>query len=210
MDDRKIVTITSYKGGVGKTTTAIHLSCFFQQRLGETLLIDGDPNRSCLSWSKRGTEPFPVQVVDEKAATRYIPKFQHLLIDTPARPDAADLEALAEGCDLLILPTTPDALSLDALMLNIAALEQLKVKKYRVLITAIPPHPNPDGDLAREALTEAGVPLFKKGIRRMVAFQRASQDGVPVYAVVGDSRRRIAWRDYEDVGEEVLEILKNG
>ena len=36
------ITVTNYKGGVGKTTTAVHLAAYFQ-RLAPTLLIDGDP-----------------------------------------------------------------------------------------------------------------------------------------------------------------------
>ena len=36
-----IITVTSYKGGVGKTTTAIHLATYLQT-LAPTLLIDGE------------------------------------------------------------------------------------------------------------------------------------------------------------------------
>ena len=39
-----IITVTSYKGGVGKTTTAIHLAAYLQT-LAPTLLVDGDHGR---------------------------------------------------------------------------------------------------------------------------------------------------------------------
>ena len=39
------ITVTHYKGGVGKTTTAVHLAAYLQQQ-APTLFIDGDPVRS--------------------------------------------------------------------------------------------------------------------------------------------------------------------
>jgi cellulose biosynthesis protein BcsQ len=48
-----IITVTSHKGGVGKTTTAIHLAAYLQ-RLAPTLLVDGDAIRSATKWSQRG------------------------------------------------------------------------------------------------------------------------------------------------------------
>ncbi len=47
---KKIVTITGYKGGVGKSTTAVHLATFFSE-IGKTVLVDGDQNRTALAWS---------------------------------------------------------------------------------------------------------------------------------------------------------------
>ena len=40
-----IITVASFKGGVGKTTTAVHLAAFLNES-SPALLIDGDPNRS--------------------------------------------------------------------------------------------------------------------------------------------------------------------
>lgn len=195
-----IITVASFKGGVGKTTTAVHLAAYLQPK-GETLLIDGDPNRSATGWAKRGNLPF--KVIDERQAAKHAPKYQHIVIDTQARPEQEDLEALAEGCDLLVLPTTPDALSLDALMQTVDALKSLGSEKFRILITRIPSKPRRDGAEAREMLSEAGLPLFIGGIREGVAFQKAALAGVPVN-LVSDPRAGIAWRDYQHIGQEVM------
>jgi chromosome partitioning protein len=109
-----IVTVASFKGGQAKTTTAVHLAALMNAAK-PILLVDGDPNRSATSWNRR--KGFPFRVVDEKQAVRFAKEFDHVVIDTQARPTKEDLKELAEGRDLLIVPLTPDALSLDTLFL---------------------------------------------------------------------------------------------
>lgn len=195
-----IITVAAFKGGVGKTTSAVHLASFLQG-LKPTLLVDGDPNRSATNWSKRGTLPFTV--VDERQAAKYSRQFEHIVIDTEARPEEEDLKALAEGADLLIIPTTPDALSLDALRQTVKALKTLGSERFRILITMVPPKPSRDGEEARAMLSDAELPVFESQIRRLAAFQKAALAGVPV-SVVPDPRAKEGWKDYCNIGEEVL------
>ena len=197
-----ILTVCGFKGGCGKTVTAVHLSCYFARRKMPVLLIDGDPNRSCLSWSKRGSLPFPV--VDERSAPKHIPNYENIVIDTAARPDKDELAALVDGCDWLILPTPPDALAMEALSLTAQSLKQLGAESYRVLLTIVPPRPSRDGDEARAMLTNSGLPLLKSQVMRRVAFQRAALMGVPVYET--GQRGEDAWKDYLAVGKEVLSL----
>jgi chromosome partitioning protein len=195
-----ITTVASFKGGVGKSTTAVHLASYLNVR-SQTLLIDGDPNRSVTGWSKRGA--FPFQVIDERQAARYARDYQHIVIDTQARPSREDLEALAGGCDLLVIPSTPDALALDALMLTAATLNGLGAERFKVLLTICPPKPSRDAEEARAMIAEAGLPLFTGEIRRAAAFQKAALQGVVVSAVK-DPRAVDCWRDYERIGMEIL------
>src|SRR5215210_3389335 len=134
-----IVTVASFKGGVGKTVTAVHLGAYLRQS-GSTVLVDGDPNRSATGWASRGNLPF--KVVDERQAVRYAREFEHIVIDTEARPNREDVETLAGGCDLLVIPTSPDALALDALLLLVDTLEEIEANRYRALLTLIPPRPS--------------------------------------------------------------------
>lgn len=195
-----IVTVASFKGGVGKSTSAIHLAAYLQQK-APTLLIDGDLNRSVSNWATRGEPAF--KVVDERQAAKYARSYEHIVIDTPARPSRDDLKALADGCDLLIIPSTPDAFALDALMLTIEALAELDTDLYKILLTIIPPAPSKEGEKARNSLVAAGLPVFKTGVRRLIAFQRSALLGVPVYEV-DDPRSNQGWDDYQNVGKEIL------
>ena len=144
-----------------------------------------------------------MKVVDERAAPKYIRDYQNIIIDTSARPETEELQALADGCDLLLLPTTPDAMSLDALSLTVSSLKSIGVAHYQVLLTIIPPPPTRDGEEARGILTEADISLLKAGIRRLIVFQRAALQGVPVYEM-NDSKARVAWSDYVAVGKELI------
>src|SRR5829696_7457100 len=68
---KMIITVASFKGGVGKTVTAVHLAAYLRS-LGEpTVLVDGDPNRSATGWAQRGAGRLPFKVIDERQAVRF-------------------------------------------------------------------------------------------------------------------------------------------
>lgn len=202
-----IITVTGYKGGIGKSTTAIHLATYFSER-GQTILVDGDPNRTALSWAERGqgspsSKGLPFTVVDQRQAMRVVSGADFIVIDTPARPDSDDLKELAKGCELLILPTTPDIVSLEP-MLQTARV--LGAAHYRALITVVPPKPSREGELMQADLREGGVPVFETLIRRTAGFAKAALQGRPIRDL-DDARAAAAWEDYEALGNEVAALL---
>ena len=199
-----IITVASFKGGVGKTTTAVHLAAYFQ-RLDKTVLIDGDPNRSSSAWAARGSLPF--EVADEAMTAKVARAYEHLIFDTAARPDPDVLKVLADGCDVLVIPTTADGLSFDALMLTVDALRKIESARYRILITMSPPKPSRDGEIARDALSEQGLPVFATTIRHLKAFKTAGTQGIPVYDVK-DPRALFGWEDYVAIGDELAGLAK--
>jgi len=196
-----VVTVASFKGGVGKTTTAIHLADYFARHHSPPLLVDGDPNRSSTDWARRGVMPF--KVIDEGDLALHARDYEHIVIDTEARPTSVDLQALVNGCDLLVIPTTPDALALHALVLTVDALRALGAENFKILLTMVPPYPSRDGEEARALLLANSLPVFKTEIPRLVAFQKAALAGVPVHKVK-DPRAGTAGSSYELLGREVL------
>lgn len=194
-----IITIASFKGGVGKTTTAVHLAGYFAGK-GKTLLVDGDPNRSSSDWAAAGLLPFTV--MDEEEASHHARDFKHVIIDTKARPDESDLKELAAHTDLLIVPTTPDALALKATLKMLATLKEIKAKNYKLLLTMIPPPPSHDGADALELIQTSKLPSFKTQIKRYASYKKAALQGVLV-AQVRDRSARTAAAAYEQLAKEI-------
>lgn len=201
---RQFILVSGYKGGVSKTTTAIHIATFFAEKL-KTLLVDGDQNRSALRWSERGSG-LPFDLVDEHQALKTVADYEMVVIDTPARPRTDDLKDLAKGCDLLVLPTACDIGSVEA---TISTGNDLpKGVKHRILITQVPPKPSRDGEELYLELVAAKIPVFKTMIRRSVGFSKSMLDGVSIRDLK-DSRTKVAWRDYLELGKEIEQCLQD-
>jgi chromosome partitioning protein len=197
-----IVTVTSYKGGVGKTTTSIHLAAYLQ-RLAPTLLVDGDGIRSATKWSQRGTgHGLPFKVIPAAQMAKHLRDYEHVVIDTEGNPSDEDFRELAEGCDLMVIPAEPETVATDGLIHTLEKLQALKVERYKVLLTKVPPPPRTEGKQLREMLMAEGFPLFAPEIPRLAAFEKAAAGGVPVYDIK-DERAARAWDAYEAVGKEI-------
>lgn len=196
-----IISVAGYKGGIGKTTTAVHIAAYLVQH-GSTVLVDGDNIRSATQWNESAGLPF--EVVTEERLGDVVEANVHTVIDTQGSPERGDLEDLAGGSDLMIIPSFADAMSLRGLFLTISALEELGyANRYEILLTCLPPWPSRDGRDARKMLEDEGLSVLGGGISQLGAFRKAALVGVPVYAVKDRLARR-AWSEYEKVGEEVL------
>ncbi|MGB5772661.1 MAG: ParA family protein [Crocosphaera sp.] len=193
-----IISITALKGGVGKTTTSIHLAAYLQEK-APTLLIDADRNRSALIWSREDKLPF--HVASQAGSTSIIRKYPHIIVDTRARPEPEEFKDLADGSDLLIIPTTPNHLDLDATFKAVEQLQALNAN-FKVLLTKVDGRTK-NGQEAKKRLKEANLPRFKTAIPLLVVFEKASQRGV-ITRDYSDPRSQMAWSAYEAVGKEIL------
>lgn len=197
------IAVASYKGGVGKTVTAVMLASHLAKR-GRTVLVDGDEkNLSASDWNAAG-DGLPCEVVTlQELDSLDLSDVAHLVLDTRAGEDADEMLDLAKDMDLLIVPTKPDEINMNALARVLRRLTDKGLSRYRVLIVDAPAF-NTSAHDARAALMDQGLPVFMQTVRRTESFNKAVAAGVPVGYLKGDRYAKLASMDYEMVLRELL------
>lgn len=195
-----ILAVVSHKGGVGKTTTAVHLAAYFQT-LGPTLLLDGDDTRNAINWSERGAG-FPFRIAPVQEATQLMPTFTHTVIDTGQRQTTDDLRAAYATCDLIVIPSVPASLDTDGLGQTIRAIREHGPDKLRVLLNRVPPDAAKETAELRALLLQMNVEIFTSEIPMLKAFAKAAAAGEIVNQTKDRNANR-AWEAYRAAGKEI-------
>lgn len=200
------ITLANIKGGVGKTTSAIHIASGLAT-IAKTVLIDSDAIRSSSKWNQRSEGkglPFEVIGLAQMGSYERNEKPQYTVVDTEGNLGDEDFREAVAGSDLLVIPAVPETVATDGLTLTIQKLKALNNSKYKVLLTMVPSRPRSDGDELREMLISQGIPVFKTQIPRLSAFEKAAAAGIRVCDVKGNRNAKRAWEAYEAVVKEII------
>src|SRR5919202_2435881 len=138
------IVVLSRKGGVGKSTTAIHLGGYLadiSEGGDDVLLVDTDPSRNALRWAKRGRLPFGVVGEDEVDANPTMARdAKHLIVDMRGSPSAEEIEGAMRLGGGMIIPIMPSGLALDTLLQTRRGFRRFgREDRYRGLLEAGPP-----------------------------------------------------------------------
>jgi chromosome partitioning protein len=204
-----IITVCSFKGGVGKTTTAIHVAESLSDRRGRrVVLADGDAIRTALNWYKRGiagdcAADFEVFDGDEQPPDG----FTDLIIDTPGNPSQSELGELAAASDFLIIPTSCSPAAIEATVQTLTQFDELARDRYRVLLALVPPRPSKRGERAKTELVDSGIAVFAQSIQRRECYLDAELHGCTVGRLTGKPAAAAA-EEWRAVGAELWKLTK--
>ncbi len=199
------ITVCGQKGGVAKTCTSIHLASVWHSEGKKVCIVDADKNRSALAYASRGNLPFSVFPVSSAAkASR---SSEIVITDGQASSDQEELKHLAYGSDLVILPTTAKARSVELTVELANLLSNLKVN-HAVVIVKVDFRQQKAAQQAKAALENFGLYVFDSFIPLLSAFDKAEASGNAVFEAVddlgrSDPRRMAGWSAYCSIASQI-------
>jgi chromosome partitioning protein len=186
-----IISIQNQKGGVGKTTLAVHISHALALRDEPTLLLDADPQGSARDWAaaRKSQPPFSVVGLDRPTIHRDLPaiakNYVHVVIDGPPRVTDLARSAIA-AADLVLIPVQPSPYDVWAAQEVINLIQEASVFKEKLKSVFVINRKIANTAIGRdvtEALSGYGLPVLRSQICQRVSFAESAASGQTVMEI---------------------------
>lgn len=205
-----IVALLNQKGGVGKTTLALHLAGAWSAQGRRVTVVDADPQGSALDWSaQRSKEAVPrlfgVLGLARDTLHREAPELardtDHVVIDGPPRV-AGLLRSALLAADLVLIPAQPSPFDGWASAEMLRLLEEARIFRPQLVARFVLNRCAARTVIARETaadLTNHDPPVLASRIGQRVIFADAARTGRLAADIdpSGPAAREIATLAYE-------------
>ena len=206
-----LIATTNSKGGVGKSTIAVHLAVWLHEQGKRVVVIDCDTQQSCSRWLHRVNVEIPTVQMgtpDEvfKYALDLISQSELVIADGPA--GLAELtRALLMVCDLALVPCGPSALDLESSRITVEVIQQArKIRKGDLpLALFIPNRLQTNTILANELMavsSRLGIPVTQSALRLRQIYANAPGQGQVVWKIPNAPTEAVA--DMQLLCQEII------
>ncbi len=208
-----IVGLLNQKGGVGKTTLAVHLAMGLRLSGRSVLLVDADPQGSALDWSSCRESDIELPVIGlptknlHKELQAHITHFDDIVIDGPPRVNELARAAIFAS-DVVLIPVQPSPYDVWAAREITELLSEARIFKENLKSAFVINRKIANTAIGRDvtkALAEHEIPLLAQSICQRVAFAESAADGSTVLEDEPDST---ASQEIRGLVEELIQFVK--
>jgi chromosome partitioning protein len=205
-----IIALLNQKGGVGKTTLALHLAGQWAKQSKRTILIDADPQGSALDWSEqRAREGLPrlfgviglARDTLHQEAPELARDARHVIIDGPMR------SALL-ATDLVLIPAQPSPFDGWASGEMLKLLAEARIFRPQLTARFVLNRCTARTIIARdtvELLADHDPPALTTSVGQRVSFADAARSGRLVRELDGDG---LAAREIVALAAEIERLAR--
>jgi len=127
--------LTNSKGGVGKTTIAVHLAAFLAKKKRKVVFIDADPQQSASTWILELGMPIQLETIPDAEeiihrVARFATDADDIVIDGPAGLSETT-RAIMLRADKVFLPCGPSILDFRAASKAVQLLHEAQEKRAK-------------------------------------------------------------------------------
>ena len=206
-----LIALVNQKGGVGKTTIAVHLAYWLSLR-GSVILVDADVQQSssnCLTDLKipSSISDYPEDLLD--LLPELSKKYNAVIVDGPAGLSEIT-KSILYACDLALIPCKPSGLDTHSSSKILRMLSQAQRIRNGYPKAALLLNQAVKGTIllkeSVELLSKTGIPLLSTVIYNRQSISDAPGQGITVWQD-SSAAAKSASQDFESLFEESLALI---
>jgi chromosome partitioning protein len=210
-----VIGVLNQKGGVGKTTTSVHLASVLAEHGASVVVVDADPQNNAKKFIDRARNGFPAEAVS--IAEMKVPlsdvlgmlndEYDYIVVDGPPSKHSPATKATMAAADVVVVPVRPAYDDMESTQefadeLRTTCQELGRTPVVRLLVTV-------NEDFAINKVVRTVLPgathleMLQTVMPKRTSFPTASPAGMPVTAFTD----KVAKSAMRDVRDELLVLM---